>query len=321
MRQFRRAKERGFAVIGSLLAIAVLLVFPSGCKKPSQQVSAGPMSFGSPESAGQAVYQAAKSGDANAVLAIFGPEAKEFLLTDDPEEQKAAFDSFAADYEKMHRWGKAEGGEAVLNIGIENYPFPFPLVKTTEGQWTFSTEGARKEFLARRIGDNELTVVDVLNEMASAENEYFSTTHDGSKVKQYAQKFISSDGKQDGLYWKVAEGETESPLGPLSARASAEGYKKGTAEAPEPFHGYFYRILTQQGAHATGGARNYVVNGNMTRGFALLAYPAEYRKTGVMTFMIGPDGRVFQADLGAETVETAKNIPSFDPDETWAVVE
>ena len=321
MKQLGRARKGESASIGPLLTIAVLLVFSFGCKKPSQQVSSGPMSFGSPESAGQAVYQAAKSDDANAVLAIFGPEGKEFLLTDDPAEQKAAFDAFAVDYDKMHRWGKAEGGEAVLSVGVENYPFPFPLVKNTEGQWTFSAAGAKKEFLARRIGDNELTVVDVLNEMANAQYEYFSTTHDGSKVKQYAQRFISSDGKHDGLYWKVPEGETESPLGPLSARASAEGYKKGTAESPQPFHGYFYRILTQQGSHAPGGARNYVVNATMTRGFAILAYPAEYRKTGVMTFMIGQDGRVFQTDLGPETVETAKETPSFDPDETWAVVE
>jgi hypothetical protein len=140
-------------------------------------------------------------------------------------------------------------------------------------------------------------------------------------VKEYAQRFISGEGKHDGLYWKVSAGEAESPLGPMSARASAEGYQRGTKESPQPFHGYFYRILKEQGGHADGGAKSYVVNGKMTVGFAILAYPAEYRKSGVMTFMIWKDGRVFQKDLGADTVSSAKEIQSFDPDDSWAVVE
>jgi hypothetical protein len=140
-------------------------------------------------------------------------------------------------------------------------------------------------------------------------------------VKQYAQRFRSSQGKHDGLYWQVAEGEPESPLGPLAARASAEGYQQGTKESPQPFHGYFFRILKEQGAHVEGGAKSYVVNGNMTKGFAFLAYPAEYRQSGVMTFLIGPDARVYQKDLGPDTVETAKGIKSFDPDDSWALVE
>ena len=301
----------------ALLLLAVAVASPSGCKKAIPEVATGPKSFASPESAGKAVYLAAKAGDSNAVLAIFGAQGRDYLQTGDPEQDKLAYQEFAADYEQMHRWGKLENDGLVLEVGTENYPFPFPLKKNAEGQWSFDTEEGRKEILARQIGKNELNVVDVLTTMADAQAEYFSQTHDGSKVKQYAQKFVSSEGKHDGLYWKAAEGEPESPLGPLAARASAEGYK-GTAESPQAFHGYFYRILKQQGPRAEGGARNYVVNGNMTRGFAILAYPAEYRKTGVMTFLMNQERVVYQKDVEPET---AKAIDSFDPDDSWAIVQ
>jgi hypothetical protein len=316
----RRKTE--FAWRGAAFLLAALAGLFCGCRKVGQpQVSLGPMRFASPESAGQSVYGAAKADDTNAVLAIFGPEGKEYLLTGDPNQDKSALEEFSADYEHMHRWAMAEDNELVLNIGVENYPFPFPLVKTDDGQWTFSTDRAKKEILAREIGANELTVIDVLNEMADAQTEYFSAMHDGSKVKQYAQRFTSSEGKHDGLYWAVTPGEPESPLGPLSARASAEGYEKGTKESPQPFHGYFYRILKAQGAHAEGGAKSYLVDGKMTKGFAILAYPAEYRNLGVMTFVIAQDGRVYQADLGADTTEKAKAMLAFDPDDTWSIVE
>jgi len=314
-----RKREVGWRV--AVLAMAAVVTLMYGCKKPELQEEIGPKAFSSPESAGKAVYEAAKAGDTNSVLAIFGPQGREYLLTEDPNQDKSALEKFAGDYEKMHRWATLESGAVVLDVGVENYPFPFPLVRTADGQWAFSAEQAKKEMQAREIGDNELTVIEVLNQMADAQTEYFSTTHDGSKVKQYAQRFTSSDGKHDGLYWKVGEDEAESPLGPLAARASAEGYSKGTKESPQSFHGYFYRILKGQGAHAEGGAKNYVVNGNMTRGYAILAYPAEYRTSGVMTFIIEKDGRVYQKDAGAETVETAKAITLFDPDETWSLVE
>jgi len=315
--QMREVKKRGITWRAMVVLIVAVVALSCGCKNPEQPEAVGPKKFGSPESAGKAVYAAAKAEDTNAVLAIFGPEAREYLLTEDPNQDKMALEEFADDYQNMHRWGPLEGDALVLDVGVESYPFPFPLVKTLDGQWQFSADGAKKEILARQIGSNELTVINVLNQMADAQMEYFGTTHDG-KVKQYAQRFISSEGKHDGLYWKVSEGEVESPLGPLAARASADGYQRGTKEAPEPFHGYFYRILKEQGPHAEGGAKKYVVNGNMTRGFAILAYPAEYRKSGVMTFIIAQDGRVYQKDLG---VETAKGITELDPDDTWAVVE
>jgi hypothetical protein len=314
------SRFRAMFLRGSLLVMTAVVALSFGCKKPTQEVSKVSNSFATPESAGQAVYSAAKSGDTNAVLAIFGQDAKELLVTGDATQDKEAFEKFAAEYEKMHRWGNLEGGALVLDVGVENYPFPFPLVKNSDGKWAFNTEEAKNEFLARRIGENELTVIGVLDAMAEAQTEYLNTTHDGSKVKQYAQKFVSSEGMQDGLYWKVAEGQPESPLGPLAARASAEGYK-GAAESPEPFHGYFYRILTQQSSKAQGGVKNYIVNGNMTRGFAFLAYPAEYRKSGVMTFIVNQDRVVYQKDLGPNTVNTAKAISPFDPDDGWSVVE
>jgi hypothetical protein len=312
-------QPRQLAWRGAIVLSAAAMMF-SGCKKTEQMEGTVPKVFPSPESAGQAVFNAAKADDTNAVLAIFGPETREYLLTDDPSQDKAALESFAQDYQQMHRWGALEGDAAVLEIGTENYPFPFPLVKTADGQWRFSADRAKKEMLARQIGDNELTVIDILNEMADAQTEYFSKARDG-KVKQYAQRFRSSEGQHDGLYWPAAEGEAESPLGPLAARASAEGYQSGTKESPEPFHGYFFRILKEQGAQVEGGAKSYVVNGNMTKGFAFLAYPGGYRQSGVMTFMIGPDARVYQKDLGPDTVETAQGMRSFNPDDSWALVE
>jgi hypothetical protein len=219
----------------------------------------------------------------------------------------------------MHRWGKLEGDGRVLIVGNENYPFPFPLRKSPDGQWHFDVEGGRQEFLARHIGDNELTVLDVLTTMAGAQAEYFSVPRDGSKLQQYAQKFASSPGRKDGLYWEPVAGEPDSPLGPLAARATREGPTSG-AGAPLPFHGYLFRILTAQGPNAEGGARSYIVNGEMTGGFAFLAYPAEYRKTGVMSFLINRDGDLFQRDLGAQTTQIAESLRAFDPD-SWSPVE
>jgi hypothetical protein len=190
-------------------------------------------------------------------------------------------------------------------------------MKNPSGQWYFDISAAKEEILARRIGGNELATVDTLNAIADAQAEYLSQTHDGSHEHQYAQKFVSEDGKHNGLYWKAAEGEPESPLGPLAAYASAEGYSGKT----QPFHGYFYRILTKQGEKAHGGAKDYIVNGNMTKGFAILAYPAEYGNSGVMSFLINQDGVVVQKDLGAQTSDVAKTITEFNPDDTWQPVE
>jgi len=293
-----------------------------GCNKSQQaQAPSGPEAFASPDNAGQAIYTAAKAGDSNVLIAIFGPEAKELIFSGDPVQDKAGLDLFTGRYDQMHRWGKLANGGMVLDVGAENYPFPFALLKNSSGQWYFDTASAKEEILARRIGGNELATVDVLNTMADAQAEYLSQTHDDGHVRQYAQKFISDDGKQNGLYWKAAdENQPESPLGPLAAYASAEGYA-GNTQPPQPFHGYFYRILTKQGERAHGGAKEYVVNGAMTGGFAILAYPAEYGNSGVMSFFISQDGVVFQNNLGENTRDAAKAITAFNPDDAWKPVE
>jgi hypothetical protein len=306
-----------------LLALAAIIVLPTGCQK-SQQAQAPaasrPKTFASPDDASRSLYEAAKAGDSNALLAIFGPGATELIVSGDPVQDKAARDKFVANYDEMHRWGTLTNGK-VLNIGAENYPFPFPLEKNASGQWYFDGDSAKEEILARRIGDNELSAIGVLNAMADAQADYFSQTHDGSNVHQYARKIASDEDKHNGLYWKSADDQAESPLGPLAASASAEGYGGNTQPSPQPFHGYFYRILTKQGSHAHGGVKDYVVNGNMTGGFAILAYPAEYRNSGVMTLIINQDGQVFQKDLGEKTADVAKTITELNPNDTWRLVE
>lgn len=314
-------KTHSLHVVLLALAAAAMLA-AAGCKKAEQSAPvSGPKMFASPDEASSAVYKAAKSGDGQALIAIFGPNATDLIISGDPVQDKAGRDKFAAQYDEMHRWGKLTNGGKVLTVGAENYPFPFSLMKNSSGQWYFDTTSAKEEILARRIGGNELATVDVLNAMSDAQIEYFSQTHDGNPVYQFAQKFVSDDGKQNGLYWKAAEDQPESPLGPLAADASADGYGGSSKPAPQPFHGYFYRMITKQGSHAVGGAKDYVVKGNMTGGFAILAFPAEYRNSGVMTLMINQDGTVYEKDLGAQTAELARAITEFNPDDTWKRVE
>jgi hypothetical protein len=305
----------------AVLAFAATMLFAAGCSKKSEGfvANSGPQTFASPDDASTSVYSAAKSGDTPGLLAIFGPDATELIVSGDPVQDKAGRDKFAAQYEEMHRWRNLANGGEVLVIGSENYPFPFSLMKNSSGRWYFNSASAKEEILARRIGGNELATVDVLNAMSDAQIEYFSHTHDGNSVYQFAQKFVSDAGKQNGLYWKSADAQAESPLGPLAAEASADGYSGGTQ--PAPFHGYFYRMITKQGSRAEGGAKNYIVNGNMTGGFAILAYPAEYRNSGVMTLMTNQDGNVYEKDLGAQTADLAKAITEFNPDDTWKPVE
>src|SRR4029453_2933049 len=217
-----------------------------------------------------ALLQAAKSGDQASLIAIFGSDAKEILFSGDPVKDKNTLKDFATAYETMHRWGKIRAGGQMLYIGAENFPFPIPLQQNSSGKWYFNGGAGAGEILAGRIGRDELVPVAGLAAIANAEQQYFN--HSGNKVKQYAQKFVSDEGKHNGLYWNASNGENESPIGPLVAYASSEGYAKKLS----PFQGYYFRVLMGQGNHASGGAKNYVVNGQMTRGFAFLAYPAEY---------------------------------------------
>ncbi len=296
-----------------LLPLIIVLAACNKSNKPSFRV------FASPEDASTTLMEAAKSGDQNALLAIFGVESKDIIFSGDPVQDKAAADKFNVAYGVMHRWRKMPDGTQVLLIGADNFPFPIPLKRGDGGQWFFDTAAGKEEILTRRIGRNELAVIEVCGAVADAQAEYFSQPHDGGSKGQFALKFISDSGKQNGLYWESPEGQPKSPLGPLAAFATAEGYST-KPNSHTPFHGYYFRMLTRQGAHAQGGAKDYVVNGK-TVGFAFVAYPAEYGNSGIMTFIINQDGVLLQKDLGTTTTETATAMSKFDPDTGWSPVE
>jgi len=297
-----------------LLALIISLVGCNNSNKPSFRL------FASPEAAGTALLEAAKSGDQNAALAIFGPESKEIIFSGDAVQDKTAVDAFVAAYGVMHRWRKMPDGTQVLLIGADNFPFPIPLKKGDGGQWFFDTVAGKEEILTRRIGRNELAIIEVCGAVADAQAEYSSQPHDGGGKGQFALKFISDAGKQNGLYWEAPEGQPKSPLGPLAALATTEGYS-AKQNAHTPFHGYFFHMLARQGSHAPGGAKDYVVNGKMVGGFAFVAYPAEYGNSGIMTFVINQDGVLLQKDLGKTTTETATAMTEFDPDTSWSQVQ
>jgi len=297
-----------------LLALTILFVACNRSAKPSIKV------FASPDDAGNALLDAAKSGDQNALLAIFGPESKELISSGDAVQDKAAIDGFVSAYPVMHRWRKMADGVQILLVGADNFPFPIPLKTNSTGQWFFDVAAGKDEILARRIGRNELAVIDTCAALVDAQAQYYSERHDGGSANQYALKVISDTGKQNGLYWESAEDQPTSPLGPLVAYATDDGYSVKSG-SHGPFHGYNFRMLTRQGSHAQGGAKDYLVDGKMVGGFAFVAYPAEYRNSGVMTFIINQDGVLFQKDLGKTTTETATAMREFDPDSSWSQVE
>jgi hypothetical protein len=294
-----------------LLSAAILLAACSNSRGPSIRT------FASPDEADKALIAVAKSGDQATILAIFGPDSKELISSGDPVEDKNAIAAFISRYDVMHRWRKLGDGAAMLLVGADNFPFPIPLKRNASGQWFFDTAAGKEEILNRRIGRNELAIIDVCKAVANAQAQYFSQLHDGASTKQYAMKFISDSGKQNGLYWKSDAGQPESPLGPLAAFATSEGYAV-KPDAHTPFHGYYFRMLKGQSANAPGGAKQYMVGGKMTGGFAVVAYPAEYGNSGVMTFIINQDGVPLQKDLGKATPETAAAMTEFDPDSGWS---
>jgi hypothetical protein len=276
--------------------------------------------FASPDDAGNGLQEAVKSGDQNAVLAIFGPGSKEVVSSGNASEDKTVAGAFVAAYGVMHRWRQMPDGSQILLIGADNFAFPIPLKKNDAGQWFFDTAAGKEEILRRRIGRNELAVIDVCGALAGAQADYFSQRLDDGNTQQYALKFISDPGKRNGLYWQPVDGQPRSPLGPLVAYATAEGYK-AKPDAHEPFHGYYFRMLTRQGSGAPGGARDYVTGGKLVGGFAFVAYPAEYGNSGVMTFIMNQDGVLLQKDLGKATTETASTMTEFNPDASWSIVQ
>ena len=303
---------RRTTILGRVIILGTLTLF-AGCSKPAKPAY---QMFASPDDAGNGLLMAAKSGDPNAVIAVFGPDSKDIVMTGDPVQDKNTTDQVIAAYDVMHRWRKMPDGSQTLLLGADNFPFPIPLKKNAAGQWYFDVAAGREEILMRRIGRNELAVMDVCNALVDAEAEYFSMRHDDGSTGQFAAKFISDSGKQNGLYWESPEGQPKSPLGPMAVYATNEGYNV-KPDAHVPFHGYYFRMLTQQGSNAPGGAKDYVVNGKMTGGFAFVAYPAEYRNSGVMTFIINQDGVLLQKDLGTATTQTAAATTEFNPDQSW----
>jgi hypothetical protein len=303
-----------------LLLLALVVVPLTACKKSENPEKPSISVFASPDEASNALLAAAKSGDQNALLAIFGPDSKEVIYSGDSVQDKNAADAFVAGYGVMHRWRNMPDGAQILLVGADNFPFPIPLKKNGEGKWFFDTAAGKEEVLNRRIGRNELAMIETCGAVADAQAEYYAQPHDGEKAKLFAAKFISDSGKQNGLYWKSAEGQAASPLGPMAAFATAEGYS-AKPEGHTAFHGYYFRMLKGQSDKAPGGAKDYVVNGKMTGGFAFVAYPAEYGNSGVMTFMINQDGVLLEKDLGKTTTETATAMSVFDPDPSWIVVE
>lgn len=275
--------------------------------------------FATPEDAVVALVDATRAGDTKELLALFGPEAKKVIFSGDPVMDKRNREVFLVAYSERAALMSVSPTQSVLYVGYEDWPMPIPIVK--EGAaWRFDTAAGAQEILFRRIGRNELDTIEVCQVFVDAQQEYAATGHDGRAAGVYAQKVASTAGKHDGLYWKSEDPEELSPFGEFAAAAALEGYRRGAGQAT-PFHGYVFRILTAQGKSAPGGERSYVVNGEMRDGFALIAYPAVYRVSGVMTFIVNQDGVIYQQDLGPETEKIAQGTSEFNPDAGWQKVE
>jgi hypothetical protein len=275
--------------------------------------------FPTPEAAVAALIAAANAQDTNALSEIFGPALAEIR---NPDRVQAAnnLEKFAAALDASNEVVQETETRSELDVGTNSWPFPIPLVKGQDGQWFFDTQAGEEEILNRRVGQNELATLKTVRAYVDAQREYASRDRDGSGVLKYSQRLFSSPGNKDGLYWPPELDGEISPLGPLVAIAQGEGYDAQSKESnpgPQPYHGYYFKILTQQGKHAPGGKYNYVINGNMIGGFALVAWPAEYGNSGVMTFIVNQQGRVYQKDLGPKTGKLAPAMKRYDPDSTW----
>jgi len=277
--------------------------------------------FKSPEDAFSALIEATKGNDIVKLMAIFGPQGKYIISSGDAVEDSNARKRFVKAAEEAVKFTKLDDNTVLAVIGKDACSFPIPIVRSDQ-EWAFSTDDGRQEIITRRIGKNELSVIQVAKAHVAAQLEYYRKDRDGSGVLQYAQRFISHEGKKDGLYWKAGAGEEGSPLGPLFVRATEEGYTvKKPGEKHKPYHGYYFKILRSQGSKAPGGELDYVINGRMTAGFGFLAYPAQYGVSGIMTFMVNQKGIIYQKDLGPKTEEIARAVTKYDPDETWKALK
>jgi Protein of unknown function (DUF2950) len=299
--------------------IAWLALVASTVAAASQ--TASHRAFATPEDAVKALADTVKSGDLDALLAIFGPEGRELIGSSDPATARMNRRVFAVAAREQWHLEDAAPDRKTLVIGNEDWPFPVPIVKGADG-WRFDTVAGKEEVLARRIGRNELDVIATCRAYVTAQRRYAQQGHDGKPAGIHATKFQSDPGKENGLYWPASHGQKRSPLGELVAQAAEEGHARGGDRAgPSPFHGYYFKILTGQGRAASGGAKNYLVKGEMSGGFALVAWPAQYDATGVMTFIVNQDGIVRERDLGAQTDAIARKMTVYDPDASWRPVQ
>ena len=301
-----------WANLPKLAVVAILLTVCFPARSMAQQP--GHKTFSSAEEASSALFASAQSNDAKAMLDILGPDGKQIVSSGDETEDANSRANFVKRYQEMHRLVKEPDGTTVLYIGAHNWPTPIPLVNKGNS-WFFDTEAGKKEVLYRRVGRNELSAIRVCQELVAAQKEY-SAEH-----KEYAQKIFSDDGQHNGLYWKAADGEPQSPIGPLVATAVAHGYARSQDGAPTPYRGYYYHILTRQGKSGPGGPKSYIATGKMTEGFAFVAFPAEYRSSGVMTFIVNEDGTVYEKDLGKKTEVLATAMKEYNPNPSWQKAE
>lgn len=313
-----RASLRGWMAV----AVVLLALANAGCHRkaatPVAQAAPGQKTFATPVDAGNALAEAARSDSQQQMQEIFGSNSGSVLYSGDAAQDKTDMADFAKAYQQMNRWRTLDNGSQILLVGATNTGFPVPLTKDGKGQWFFDTPAGATELQVRRMGRNELAAIDICASLADAQEEYYNQDHGGQK--HFARKFISDPGKDDGLYWPAVAGKPKSPVGPELAFASAQG-EQVDAKRHKPFHGYYFGILVTQGFFANGGTRDYTHDGVMTKGFGFIAWPAEYGKTGVMTFMVSRDRLIFQRDLGDKTKDIAPFTTQFNPAPGWLQVE
>jgi hypothetical protein len=307
--------RRGWlALLTGTCAVLLTVIFAVDC----QAAGLRQKKFATPEQAAQALVEASRSDDLQRMLAILGPGSRELIYSGDGVADNAGRDRFVGAYELKHSLAAKNDTTRILHIGADDWALPIPIVKSKNG-WKFDAGKGKQEILSRRIGRNELQVIEVLDDYVDAQQEYASKDCRGAGKVEFAQRIISTPGNHDGLYWEAKEGEQQSPLGPLLARAAKEGYDTKDGNLA-PFHGYYFKILTGQGHNATGEAYQYVVKGKMILGFALIAYPAEYGNSGVMTFMVNQEGVLYEKNLGRKTRQLAEAVTQFNPDKSWKKV-
>ena len=307
------SRHRSISMIVSVAVAAVGFVFAASA-------AAGERTFASPEKATAALAAAWQSDQTDELLAIFGPEGKKLVRSGDPVAERLASKRLVSAYAEGHHLETENARKVVIVLGKDEWPYPIPLVRRQAG-WTFDVKAGEEEIIDRRVGRNEMNAIKVCHAYVEAQRDYANRDPLGNGEHEYAQRVASSERQHDGLYWRLSGNDKESPLGPLVATAEVQGYGAASAAGRAPFHGYYYRILTRQGRNVSGGTRDYVINGHLTGGFALIAFPAKYGDSGVMTFIVNQNGIVFKKNLGPNTSSVARRVTQYDPDLTWDIVK